>query len=132
MKGPAVEVADILHAQGNRFTDRYHASFDFQQLKAFRAIQNCRLAAFAQFGMFNWLYEWHRPEGPTKQDELTEAYVNFFFRGLLGTSSSPATSGTNVLGWLCTASRKVCARKVWVPASTSSMGHWGGISGPRI
>lgn len=45
MSRPAVEVADILHAQGNRFLDRYEKSFDFQQLKAFRAIQRCRTAA---------------------------------------------------------------------------------------
>src|SRR5436305_4462534 len=31
--------------QGQRFLDRYRASFDFQQLKAFRAIHNCRTAA---------------------------------------------------------------------------------------
>lgn len=35
---PVVEVADILRAQGDRFLDRYRRSFDFQQLKAFRAI----------------------------------------------------------------------------------------------
>ncbi len=45
MNRPAVEVADILRAQGQRFLDRYRASFDFQQLKAFRALQNCRTAA---------------------------------------------------------------------------------------
>ena len=45
MKRHAVEVADILRVQGKRFLDRYRASFDFQQLKAFRAIQNCRTAA---------------------------------------------------------------------------------------
>jgi ssDNA-binding Zn-finger/Zn-ribbon topoisomerase 1 len=45
MSQPAVEVADILHAQGDRFLDRYEKSFSFQQLKAFRAIQNCRTAA---------------------------------------------------------------------------------------
>ena len=45
MSPPAVEVADILRAQGNRFLDRYEKSFDFQQLKAFRAIQRCRTAA---------------------------------------------------------------------------------------
>jgi hypothetical protein len=39
---PAVEVADILHEQGDRFLDRYRASFSYQQLKAFRAIGNCR------------------------------------------------------------------------------------------
>jgi len=45
MKRPALEVADILRAQGQRFLDRYRSSLDFQQLKAFRAIQNCRTAA---------------------------------------------------------------------------------------
>jgi hypothetical protein len=45
MTQPAVEVADILRAQGQRFLDRYRASFDFQQLKAFRALLNCRTAA---------------------------------------------------------------------------------------
>jgi AcrR family transcriptional regulator len=43
-----------------------------------------RLAAFALLGMINWLYQWFRPEGPTRQNELAEAYVDFFFRGLLG------------------------------------------------
>jgi AcrR family transcriptional regulator len=42
-----------------------------------------RLAAFALLGMINWLYQWFRPEGPTRQNELAEAYVDFFFRGLL-------------------------------------------------
>jgi predicted Zn-ribbon and HTH transcriptional regulator len=45
MTRPVVEVADILRLQGQRFLDRYRASFDFQQLKAFRAVQNCRTAA---------------------------------------------------------------------------------------
>ena len=45
MSRPAVEVADILRAQGSCFLDRYHNSFDYQQLKAFRAIQSCRTAA---------------------------------------------------------------------------------------
>jgi hypothetical protein len=45
MSQPTVEVADILRAQGNRFLGRYEKSFDFQQLKVFRAIQRCRTAA---------------------------------------------------------------------------------------
>jgi hypothetical protein len=45
MSRPTVEVADILRAQGNRFLDRYEKSFEFQQLKALRAIQRCRTAA---------------------------------------------------------------------------------------
>jgi hypothetical protein len=44
MSRPTVEVADILRAQGDRFLDRYRRSFDFQQLKAFGAIQRCRTA----------------------------------------------------------------------------------------
>jgi Putative transposase/Transposase zinc-binding domain len=45
MSRPAVEVADILRAQGSRFLDKYQSSFGYQKLKAFRAIQNCRTAA---------------------------------------------------------------------------------------
>jgi hypothetical protein len=45
MSRPAVEVADILRAQGTRFLDKYRNSLDYQQLKAFRAIQSCRTAA---------------------------------------------------------------------------------------
>src|SRR5215472_2330711 len=45
MTRPTLEVADILCAQGDRFLDRYRSSLDFQQLKAFRAIQRCRTAA---------------------------------------------------------------------------------------
>src|SRR6059036_3450216 len=45
MTRPTLEVADILHAQGDRFLDRYRSSFSFQQLKAFRAILRCRTAA---------------------------------------------------------------------------------------
>src|SRR5271167_2639534 len=45
MTRPTLEVADILHVQGQRFFDRYRSSLDFQQLKALRAIQRCRTAA---------------------------------------------------------------------------------------
>jgi predicted RNA-binding Zn-ribbon protein involved in translation (DUF1610 family)/predicted Zn-ribbon and HTH transcriptional regulator len=45
MKRPTVEVADILRVQGQRFLDRYRAGLDFQQLKAFRALLNCRTVA---------------------------------------------------------------------------------------
>jgi Putative transposase/Transposase zinc-binding domain len=45
MSRPALELADLIRAQGNHFLDRYRSSFSFQQLKVFRAIQNCRTAA---------------------------------------------------------------------------------------
>jgi hypothetical protein len=57
MTRPTLEVADILRAQGDRFLDRYRSSFDFQQLKAFRAIQRCRTAALGghQDACLRWL-----------------------------------------------------------------------------
>jgi AcrR family transcriptional regulator len=42
------------------------------------------IAAFAVLGMINWLYQWYHLEGLVKREEITEAYVDFFFRGLLG------------------------------------------------
>jgi TetR/AcrR family transcriptional regulator, cholesterol catabolism regulator len=43
-----------------------------------------RLAAFALLGMINWLYQWYKLDGAVKEQELVEAYTNFFFRGFLG------------------------------------------------
>jgi AcrR family transcriptional regulator len=45
-----------------------------------------RIAAFALLGTINWLYQWYRPEGPIKQNELAKAYVDFFFRDLIGSA----------------------------------------------
>jgi hypothetical protein len=42
------------------------------------------IAAFAILGMINWLYQWYHMEGAVKQEEISSAYVDFFFRGLLG------------------------------------------------
>jgi AcrR family transcriptional regulator len=42
------------------------------------------IAAFAVLGMINWLYQWYHLEGPVKEEEISSAYVEFFFRGLLG------------------------------------------------
>jgi hypothetical protein len=42
---PAVEVADILRAQGNDFVDHHQNTIRFQQLKVMRAIVRCRTAA---------------------------------------------------------------------------------------
>ena len=49
-----------------------------------KAMISPRLAAFALLGIVNWLYQWYRPEGPIKEPELAQSYVDFFFRGLLG------------------------------------------------
>jgi hypothetical protein len=44
MSRPALEVADILRAQGKRFIDHYERSLSYQQLKAYRAVLACRTA----------------------------------------------------------------------------------------
>ena len=49
------------------------------------------LAAFNLLGIINWLYQWYNPEGPISQEELTQACVDFFFRGLLGSPPPPPT-----------------------------------------
>ncbi len=45
-----------------------------------------RVAAFALLGIVNWLYQWYHVEGPVKEAELANDYVDFFFRGLLGSA----------------------------------------------
>lgn len=45
MTRPAVEVADVLRAQGNAFMDRHRNRIRFQQMKVMGAIVNCRTAA---------------------------------------------------------------------------------------
>jgi len=45
MTRPAVEVADILRAQGSHFIDRHQSRIGFQQLKVMQAIVRCRTAA---------------------------------------------------------------------------------------
>lgn len=45
MKRPAVEVADLIHAQGNRFIEQNRSWLSYQQLSVLRAIGRCRTAA---------------------------------------------------------------------------------------
>jgi TetR/AcrR family transcriptional regulator, cholesterol catabolism regulator len=57
-----------------------------QQQAGGKPLISPRLATFALLGIINWLYQWYRPEGPIKQNEIAQAYSDFFFRGLLGTA----------------------------------------------
>jgi hypothetical protein len=45
MNRPAFELADIVRAQGHMFLEKYGSVINYQQLKALRAIRNCRTAA---------------------------------------------------------------------------------------
>jgi TetR/AcrR family transcriptional regulator, cholesterol catabolism regulator len=43
-----------------------------------------KIAAFALLGMINWLYQWYDVQGSIPENQLAQAYTDFFFRGLLG------------------------------------------------
>ncbi len=45
MTRPAIEVADIVRAQGRQFLQRFKATLSYQVLKAYRAVARCRTAA---------------------------------------------------------------------------------------
>src|SRR6266851_2660659 len=45
MSRPTVEVADILHAQGDRFVEQNRSWLGIQRLSVLRAITRCRTAA---------------------------------------------------------------------------------------
>src|SRR6266852_2382102 len=45
MSRPTVEVADILHAQGDRFLEQNRSWLGIQRLSVLRAISRCRTAA---------------------------------------------------------------------------------------
>lgn len=45
MKRPTVEVADLLHAQGDRFIEKNRSWLSYQQLSVLRALKDCRTAA---------------------------------------------------------------------------------------
>jgi hypothetical protein len=45
MKRPPVEVADLLHAHGDRFLEKNRSWLSYQQLTVLRALKNCRTAA---------------------------------------------------------------------------------------
>jgi len=64
-----------------------HTIKQVQEQASGRPLASPRLAAFALLGIVNWLYQWYRPEGPVGEEELSQAYVDFFFRGLLGTEA---------------------------------------------
>jgi len=73
-----------INARKRQYIDYLEGLIRQVQQESGRPSTSPRLAAFALLGMVNWLYQWFDPKGPIGQEELEEAYVNFFFRALLG------------------------------------------------
>ena len=38
--------------------------------------------AFALLGMINWIYQWHRPDGPITEAELVDQFTEIIFAGV--------------------------------------------------
>jgi len=56
---------------------------EVQGVRQSRGGVNPRAAAFALLGMINWLYQWYKPEGSLKAEELARQYTAIFFTGAL-------------------------------------------------
>jgi AcrR family transcriptional regulator len=51
---------------------------------------NRQVAAYALFGMMNWIYTWYKPTGPVSPDQLAEDLTHLFLNGFL----QPTTNAT--------------------------------------
>jgi len=40
------------------------------------------IAAYALFGMMNWIYNWYHPDGPTTPDALADRFAQIFLTGI--------------------------------------------------
>ena len=54
---------------------------EVQQARASTGSISPRAAAFALLGMINWIYQWYRPEGVLREEDLVRQYTEIFFAG---------------------------------------------------
>ena len=50
-----------------------------------------QVAAYALFGMMNWIYNWYNPAGPLSPEALAERFAQLFMLGLTTPASSTAS-----------------------------------------
>ena len=46
---------------------------------------NSKVAALALLGMLNWTYQWYKPSGTVKPDQVVREFQDLFMKGVLGT-----------------------------------------------
>ena len=46
---------------------------------------NPKVAALALLGMLNWTYQWYKPSGTVKPDQVVREFQDLFINGVLGT-----------------------------------------------
>ena len=52
-----------------------------------------RVAAYALFGMMNWIYTWYDPAGEIKPEQLAEQFSEVFLHGILTSTTSAIPHG---------------------------------------
>ena len=63
------------------------------ELDAGESRRDPRVAAYALFGMMNWIYTWYDPKGPVSPDTLAEYFAQLFLTGATGIPSAVAPGG---------------------------------------
>jgi AcrR family transcriptional regulator len=54
---------------------------DVQRVRKARPSVSARAAAFALLGMINWIYQWYKPEGELRGEELARQFTEIIFAG---------------------------------------------------
>ena len=54
---------------------------DVQRTRKSKPTVSARAAAFALVGMINWIYQWYKPEGPLRGEDMVRQYTEIFFAG---------------------------------------------------
>jgi hypothetical protein len=50
-----------------------------------------QVAAYALFGMMNWIYTWYKPTGPVPPDRLADDLTHLFLNGFLQPTTHAAS-----------------------------------------
>jgi TetR/AcrR family transcriptional regulator, cholesterol catabolism regulator len=54
---------------------------EVQGIRKSKGVVSPRAAVFALLGMINWIYQWYKPEGTLKGEQLAHQYTAIFFAG---------------------------------------------------
>jgi TetR/AcrR family transcriptional regulator, cholesterol catabolism regulator len=54
---------------------------DVRRVRQSKRIVDPKAAALALLGMVNWIYQWYKPEGPLREEDLVRQYTEIFFAG---------------------------------------------------
>jgi hypothetical protein len=60
-------------------------------------VKNAKVTVRIILGAINWLLRWYRSEGSLKVEEIVEAYIDFFFYGILA-PALPSSSSVGEIG----------------------------------